>query len=205
MDNEALKMVNSLKLAKQFADEFIPMLTNENETLASRQVYFLDKQNVLKDILSGLRMVASGTTPTGYSIDGSCSAEAMEIIEHLKEAVSNFQSALDIKPDTNNEIIPVNEETLTDAIENNKNVQEIVKDMQDLSSGITQSTQPPYNYLIVGDNNTCMLYADTVEELNSAIYKVVEEDGYTNVSVYKVQFTEIPLKQKTIFEVDTTH
>lgn len=191
--------------AEQFAMEFIANLTDKSEQSSKRQVYFLDNQDKLQQYMGALQKIVAGfkddeeiTVDDGVLLD-----RANDIIDKLKSTISEFQKELTVSDSITEEdtTVQFTEETLKDAMKTNKTTQEIAANMNAIAESQKAKSKIGYNYALVCDGQITMLTANNTQELNDAINSVANAGNYKSIDLYKMQFTPVPLKKKTILSV----
>ena len=83
----------------------------------------------------------------------------------------------------------------------NKTTQEIAANMNAIAESQKAKAKINYNYALVCDDQITMLTANNAQELNDAINAVADSGNYKSIDLYKMQFTPVPLKKKTILSV----
>ena len=191
--------------AEQFAMEFIAKLTDKSEQSSKRQVYFLDNQDKLQQYMGALqKIVAEFKDEENITEDDVVLLDrANDIIDKLKATFSEFQKELTVSDDITEEdtTIQFTEETLKDAMKTNKTTQEIAANMNAIAESQKAKTKISYNYALVCDGQITMLTANNTQELNDSINAVAGAGNYKSIDLYKMQFTPVPLKKKTILSV----
>ena len=191
--------------AEQFAMEFIAKLTDKSEQSSKRQVYFLDNQDKLQQYMGALqKIVAEFKDEENITEDDVVLLDrANDIIDKLKATFSEFQKELTVSDDVTEEdtTIQFTEETLKDAMKTNKTTQEIAANMNAIAESQKTRTKISYNYALVCDGQITMLTANNTQELNDSINAVAGTGNYKSIDLYKMQFTPVPLKKKTILSV----
>lgn len=198
----AMEMINK---ASAFATGFIDGIQNEESTQQAKQLYFMDNQDELRKYMSALQKAIEALKQEQAS-DSDEELENQEllamaegIVDKLKDAISKFQAELTIDSNvTEEDVTPaLTAETVGDAMKNNKTTQNIAADME----AIAQQNAIPYNYMLVCDGDTIMIAAPDKQTLETNINKAVENGTYNSVRLYKLAYTPVPLKTKTILSV----
>lgn len=191
--------------AEQFAMEFVAKLTDKSEQSSKRQVYFLDNQDKLQQYMGALQKIVAGfKDDENITVDDSVLLDrANDIIDKLKATISEFQKELTVSDSITEEdtTVQFTEETLKDAMKTNKTTQEIAANMNAIAESQKAKSKIGYNYALVCDGQITMLTANNTQELNDAINSVANAGSYKSIDLYKMQFTPVPLKKKTILSV----
>lgn len=191
--------------AEQFTMEFIAKLTDKSEQSSKRQVYFLDNQDKLQQYMGALQKIISGFEEDENMTEDDVVLldRANDIIDKLKATISEFQKELTVSDDITEEdtTVQFTEETLKDAMKTNKTTQEIAANMNAIAESQKTRAKISYNYALVCDGQITMLTANNTQELNDSINAVAGAGNYKSIDLYKMQFTPVPLKKKTILSV----
>ena len=191
--------------AEQFVMEFVAKLTDKSEQLSKRQVYFLDNQDKLQQYMGALQKIVAGfKDDENITVDDSVLLDrANDIIDKLKATISEFQKELTVSDSITEEdtTVQFTEETLKDAMKTNKTTQEIAANMNAIAESQKAKAKINYNYALVCDDQITMLTANNAQELNDAINAIADSGSYKSIDLYKMQFTPVPLKKKTILSV----
>lgn len=191
--------------AEQFAMEFVAKLTDKSEQSSKRQVYFLDNQDKLQQYMGALQKIVAGfKDDENITVNDSVLLDrANDIIDKLKATISEFQKELTVSDSITEEdtTVQFTEETLKDAMKTNKTTQEIAANMNAIAESQKAKSKIGYNYALVCDGQITMLTANNTQELNDAINSVANAGSYKSIDLYKMQFTPVPLKKKTILSV----
>lgn len=191
--------------AEQFTMEFIAKLTDKSEQSSKRQVYFLDNQDKLQQYMGALQKIISGFEEDENMTEDDVVLldRANDIIDKLKATISEFQKELTVSDDITEEdtTVQFTEETLKDAMKTNKTTQEIAANMNAIAESQKARAKISYNYALVCDGQITMLTANNTQELNDSINAVAGAGNYKSIDLYKMQFTPVPLKKKTILSV----
>lgn len=191
--------------AEQFVMEFVAKLTDKSEQSSKRQVYFLDNQDKLQQYMGALQKIVAGfKDDENITVDDSVLLDrANDIIDKLKATISEFQKELTVSDSITEEdtTVQFTEETLKDAMKTNKTTQEIAANMNAIAESQKAKAKINYNYALVCDGQITMLTANNAQELNDAINAIADSGSYKSIDLYKMQFTPVPLKKKTILSV----
>lgn len=191
--------------AEQFTMEFIAKLTDKSEQSSKRQVYFLDNQDKLQQYMGALQKIISGFEEDENMTEDDVVLldRANDIVDKLKATISEFQKELTVSDDITEEdtTVQFTEETLKDAMKTNKTTQEIAANMNAIAESQKARAKISYNYALVCDGKITMLTANNTQELNDSINAVAGAGNYKSIDLYKMQFTPVPLKKKTILSV----
>ena len=191
--------------AEQFVMEFVAKLTDKSEQSSKRQVYFLDNQDKLQQYMGALQKIVAGfKDDENITVDDSVLLDrANDIIDKLKATISEFQKELTVSDSITEEdtTVQFTEETLKDAMKTNKTTQEIAANMNAIAESQKAKAKINYNYALVCDAQITMLTANNAPELNDASNTTADSGSYKSIDLYKMQFTPVPLKKKTILSV----
>lgn len=202
-----MKVDEVVSKAELFAMNFIAKISDASEQPARKQVYFLDNQEELQQYMGALQKIVTNIRKDDPSEDGEdyevLLNRADAVIDKLKKAIADFQKELTVSDSVTEEetTVQFTEETLKDAMKTNKTTQEITANMNAIAESQKARTKISYNYALVCDGQITMLTANNTQELNDAINAVADSGNYKSVDLYKMQFTPVPLKKKTILSV----
>ena len=202
-----MKVDEVVSKAELFAMNFIAKISDASEQPARIQVYFLDNQEELQQYMGALQKIVTNIRKDDPSEDGEdyevLLNRADAVIDKLKKAIADFQKELTVSDSVTEEetTVQFTEETLKDAMKTNKTTQEITANMNAIAESQKARTKISYNYALVCDGQITMLTANNTQELNDAINAVADSGNYKSIDLYKMQFTPVPLKKKTILSV----
>lgn len=202
-----MKVDEVVSKAELFAMNFIAKISDASEQPARKQVYFLDNQEELQQYMGALQKIVTNIRKDDPSEDGEdyevLLNRADAVIDKLKKAIADFQKELTVSDSVTEEetTVQFTEETLKDAMKTNKTTQEITANMNAIAESQKARTKINYNYALVCDGQITMLTANNTQELNDAINAVADSGNYKSIDLYKMQFTPVPLKKKTILSV----
>ena len=202
-----MKVDEVVSKAELFAMNFIAKISDASEQPARKQVYFLDNQEELQQYMGALQKIVTNIRKDDLSEDGEdyevLLNRADAVIDKLKKAITDFQKELTVSDSVTEEetTVQFTEETLKDAMKTNKTTQEITANMNAIAESQKARTKISYNYALVCDGQITMLTANNTQELNDAINAVADSGNYKSIDLYKMQFTPVPLKKKTILSV----
>ena len=202
-----MKVDEVVSKAELFAMNFIAKISDASEQPARKQVYFLDNQEELQQYMGALQKIVTNIRKDDPSEDDEdyevMLNRADAVIDKLKKAIADFQKELTVSDSVTEEetTVQFTEETLKDAMKTNKTTQEITANMNAIAESQKARTKISYNYALVCDGQITMLTANNTQELNDAINAVADSGNYKSVDLYKMQFTPVPLKKKTILSV----
>ena len=197
-----MDIVNVIEKSREFAINFIDIIGDTSEQLSKRQVFFMDNQKRLKQCFDTLQKIANEELPEDIEDKEKYVNLADCVITNLKLAINKFQKELTISDNiTAEETVPqLTEETLKDALKENKTTQEIAANM----NAIANQNSPaftPYNYALFYDGLGAMISADTKEKLNADINAVLDTGNYTDIKLFKVSYSPVEIKTKTVVTV----
>lgn len=196
-----MKVDEVISKAEQFAMNFIAKISDKTEQPARKQVFFLDNQEDLQKYMGALQKIAASyNEEENLTEDDAVLLERANVIfSNLKDAIGKYQNELMINNDVSEEdtTVSLTEDSIADAMKNNKTTQEISANMQALAE---QQKAPKigYNYALVCDNQITLLAAENEEQLNGSINATVDQGNFKDISLYQLTFTPVPLKKKTI-------
>ena len=202
-----MKVDEVVSKAELFAMNFIAKISDASEQPARKQVYFLDNQEELQQYMGALQKIVTNIRKDDPSEDGEdyevLLNRADAVIDKLKKAIADFQKELTVSDSVTEEetTVQFTEETLKDAMKTNKTTQEITANMNAIAESQKARTKISYNYALVCDGQITMLTANNTQELNDAINAVADSGNYKSIDLYKMQFTPVLLKKKTILSV----
>lgn len=202
-----MKVDEVVSKAELFAMNFIAKISDTSEQPARKQVYFLDNQEELQQYMGALQKIVTNIRKDDPSEDGEdyevLLNRADTVINKLKKAIADFQKELTVSNSVTEEetTVQFTEETLKDAMKTNKTTQEISANMNAIAESQKTKTKISYNYALVCDGQITMLTANNTQELNDSINAVAGAGNYKSIDLYKMQFTPVPLKKKTILSV----
>lgn len=202
-----MKVDEVVSKAELFAMNFIAKISDASEQPARKQVYFLDNQEELQQYMGALQKIVTNIRKDDPSEDGEdyevLLNRADAVIDKLKKAIADFQKELTVSDSVTEEetTVQFTEETLKDAMKTNKTTQEITANMNAIAESQKVRAKISYNYALVCDGQITMLTANNTQELNDAINAVADSGNYKSIDLYKMQFTPVPLKKKTILSV----
>lgn len=202
-----MKVDEVVSKAELFAMNFIAKISDASEQPARKQVYFLDNQEELQQYMGALQKIVTNIRKDDPSEDGEdyevLLNRADAVIDKLKKAIADFQKELTVSDSVTEEetTVQFTEETLKDAMKTNKTTQEITANMNAIAESQKAKAKINYNYALVCDGQITMLTANNTQELNDSINAVAGAGNYKSIDLYKMQFTPVPLKKKTILSV----
>ena len=202
-----MKVDEVVSKAELFAMNFIAKISDASEQPARKQVYFLDNQEELQQYMGALQKIVTNIRKDDPSEDGEdyevLLNRADAVIDKLKKAIADFQKELTVSDSVTEEetTVQFTEETLKDAMKTNKTTQEITANMNAIAESQKTKAKISYNYALVCDGQITMLTANNTQELNDSINAVAGAGNYKSIDLYKMQFTPVPLKKKTILSV----
>lgn len=194
--------------AEGFSEFFINMLQDESTTQQSKQLYFMDNQDELRKYMGALQKAIEALKQEEANDSDEAQendellARAETVVANLKQAIGKFQAELTIDSDvTEADVTPtLTEETIGDAMKNNKTTQNIAADMEAISQQ-KEASAIPYNYMLVCDGVSTMISAQDKQTLEMNINAVVDAGNYKSIRLFKMTYTPVPLKTRTILSV----
>ena len=195
--------VEVIEKSREFMTEFTNKLNDPNEQSASKQVYFMDNHETvqkymvaLKKVIDAIKVKKEGdVTPDELEM----LSDAEQIVREFKLSISEFQKTLAISENIKEEDTQtqLTDDTLQDAMQNNRTTQKIMQDMQ----SIAQSQAVPYNYAMICDGKMNLISANDKNVLTKSINDIANKGNYKDIQLYRIQFTPVPLKVKTVLTV----
>ena len=200
-----MKAEDIIAKADLFTIDFIAKLSDKSEQPARKQAYFLDNQEELQKYMGALQkiIVSIGNAEDIEEEDADLITRAQSVIDALKKAIMDYQKELTISDSTSEEdtTATLTQETISDAMKTNKTTQEISANMQAIAEQQKASSQIGYNYALVCDGQVNLLAANDTAQLNESINAIANAGSYKSIQLYKMAFTPVPLKKKTVFTV----
>lgn len=191
--------------AERFSMNFIAKISDKSEQGPRKQAYFLDNQEELRNYMNALQRVIAGLSESEDVTDEDqlLVTRAQAIVTDLKKAISDYQKELTISDNVSEDdtTVSLTEETIAEAMQSNKTTQEISANMQAIAEQQKTASLVPYNYALVCDGQVTMLNAHSKSELNKFIADITSAANYKDVNLFKMSFTPVPLKTKTVFAV----
>lgn len=200
-----MKIDEVISKAEIFAMNFIAAISDKTIPSARKQTYFLDNQEELQKYMAAMQKIMTNIDKDNSSEDEVLLLNRAEIIvDDLKAAIMEYQKELTINSDISEEetTIALTQETISDAMKNNKTTQEISTNMQAIAE--QQKVQQPqlgFNYAFVCDGQVHLINAVDKTQLTESINTVVNDGNYANIQLYEVSFKPIPLKKQTILTI----
>lgn len=197
--------------AERFAVSFTDKLKDESQTQQSRQVFFMENQDELRKYMGALQKTIEALREPSENTEDDDEdvadnqvllSKAEEIVTNLRQAIAEFQNELMINSDVSeDDITPVvSEETIGDAMKNNKTTQNIAANMEAIAEQ-KKANAISYNYMLVCDGESTLIFAKDKQMLEVNINAVVDAGNYKDIRLYKVSYTPVPLKTRTILSV----
>lgn len=197
--------------AERFAMSFTDKLKDESQTQQSRQVFFMENQDELRKYMGALQKTIEALREPSENTEEDDEdvadnqmllSKAEEIVTNLRQAIAEFQNELMINSDVSeDDITPVvSEETIGDAMKNNKTTQNIAANMEAIAEQ-KKANAISYNYMLVCDGESTLIFAKDKQTLEVNINAVVDAGNYKDIRLYKVSYTPVPLKTRTILSV----
>lgn len=200
-----MKADELISKAERFSMSFIAKISDKTEQGPRKQAYFLDNQEELQNYMNALQRVIVGLSEAESVTDEDqlLIDRAQVIVNDLKKAISEYQKELTISDSVSEEdtTAALTQESIAEAMQNNKTTQEISANMQAIAEQQKVASQVPYNYALVCDGQVTMLTAHSKGELNKLIADITSAGNYKDVNLFKMTFTPVPLKTKTVFAV----
>lgn len=196
--------------AKDFIKDFCTKIMSTDMVDSAKQVYFLDNQKQIRETMESLNNVKSYFDNLGIELeDGSEEQQAYELCCGLMQKLTktltdykNSQSAIKNDVTVEETTAVVTEETIANAAQNNSSTKQIIKDMNELNDKANVAQMQEFTHAIfAGKKPAVYVKATTVQELNTFINTVAEENPNEKLTVCEVIFNPIPLKRKTVYAV----
>lgn len=221
-----------------FVQETLEVLNGDN--VAIKKNYFLDNQESIQDCMNNMKELLDvlqqlGTKNPEYNNDAAyqgVSSVISDSILALEDGIARFNKELidSVSAQSTKEDIIVSQETIKDAVKNNRSTKQIrdelivedsVPNFQQQNRNsidpntqqiINQFKQQPqqrpqkpqrkkYGYLLFDEKSGEVLLLEGANLDNKTINAHLLKSGFANARVFKLQ--ELPTKQKTIQQVVT--
>lgn len=203
------KIDNMLIQADEFAKEFLNKISDKNEQPARKQAFFLDSHEdlgkcmgMLQTAITKLSNEENGDLEQGLSPEDTERLEkATLILNSLRVGIAEYQKEFMINDDITEEetTTKLTEDSIKEAMISNKTTQDIAANMEAISN--QKKSCIPYNYVLVCDGVMNFIDVNTKEELNQVINTTANSGNYSDIQLYKVSFSHVQLKKKTILSV----
>lgn len=192
--------------AELFAMEFVGKINDKNMQDAAKAVYFMDNQEELSKMLTGLRTIVEKLKGQDAVSDDDMVLidRAKAIKTKLETCITDYQQTLSINSSVTEEdtSVQLTEETIADAMKTNQTTQQISKNMAEIAEQQKIAANAPvFNYALVCDGQINMIEAHDKKTLNDMINQVANNGTYKNINLYQLSFKPVPLKQKTVLSV----
>ena len=200
-----MKVDEIISKAELFAMNFIAKISDKSEQAARKQAYFLDNQEDLQKYMGALQKIVTGLSEDENTTDDDIVLidRAKAVIDNLKKAISEYQKELTISDDISEEdtTAALTQETISDAMQNNKTTQEISANMQAIAEQQKAASAIGYNYALVCDGQINMIMATDKAQLNASINQIANSGNYKDIQLYQMAFTPVQIKKKTVLTV----
>jgi hypothetical protein len=201
-------IIERLKETKIFVTEVCTKLLSPDENQNAKQVYILDNQGNIQDTMKFLTDVRNMLSAFGDELaEGSEEEKVLELTcalsNKLSKTLEDFKNGIVVNKHATvaDTTASVTEETIKNAVQNDKSTQQIVKDMNEINqkASITQIQEFTHAFYVGGK----FLYykAQTETDLNAYLNELIAANPSGNVQVFAVSLTPIQLKKKTIYTV----
>lgn len=200
-----MKIDEVISKAEIFAMNFIAAINDETIPSARKQAYFLDNQEDLQKYMAAMQKIMTSIDKDDSSEDEALLLNRAEnIVNDLKTAIMEYQKELIIDSNISEEetTTALTQETISDAMKNNKTTQEISANMQAIAE--QQKAQQPqlgFNYALVCDGQVNLINAVDKTQLTESINTVANGGNYANIQLYEISFKPVQLKKQTILTV----
>lgn len=192
--------------AEHFAMNFIAKISDKTEQPGRKQTFFLDNQEELQKYMAALQKIVNSVgdddseEPT--EDEALLISRASDIITKLKSAIAELQKELTISDSVTEQdtTATLSEETISEAMKNNKTTQEISANMAAIAEQ-QKAAQVGYNYALMCDGQINLIAAQTKQQLNDSINALANAGTYKDIQLFKMQFTPVPLKKQTVLTV----
>lgn len=199
-----MTVTDVLKQSKDFADELVKQLSDTNTELNKKQVYFMDNHQKIQTCLKALQDIVDSVTGKEEACDDEdlkALNDASAIMSVLRGAIAGFQQKLMITENVQESDLvstpPLTTENIKAAAQDNQTTQSIVKDMNDIVNPQT----PVYSHCLVCDGTIHMFTANSKDELNKSINDIATKGNYSDIQLFTISFSPVPIKKKTILTV----
>lgn len=207
MGNTEIKKV--LQDAKDFAKEFCTKLSGEEMNDSAKQVFFLDNQQKVKQVMESLSNIKNAYDSMGMELeDGSEEQQCYELcsglMNKLTKTLTDYKNSYStVKADVTVEetTAVVNEQTIQEATQNNTSTQKMIKDLNEINERASIAQLQEFTHAILVGKKFIYVKTTTTQELNALINEAADANPNEKVSVYEVQFNLMPLKKKTMYTV----
>ena len=191
--------------AELFTMNFVSVLSSKTEQSERKQVFFIENQDELKKYMGAVSKTIEALKSDNPSEDDAVLVQRAEsVIAQLKSAIESFQEELTISSNIQEEDVAValTEETISEAMKNNKTTQQITENMNAIAEQRKAMTQvPQFNYAMCCDGTINLISAQTKEELNLQINNIANQGQFKNIQIFEVHYVPVPVKKKTVLTV----
>ena len=212
------KIEDFLESSEQYIDYVCDTLNSPSETPSNKERFFLDNRDNIQNCLTNLRSAKERLLDSTFAENSDegrkvkrLISDIDDLIECLFDTIEAFKASMlnNIKNDSSiDDITPViDENTVSDAMSNNKDIQQISKDMSDIAAGKVESTQPSTKtqpkYALVVKGKTTYIHANTKDELTKKMTNVLNSLGYNgpDVKLYEITYKELKLKTQVVYTI----
>lgn len=213
-----MKPAEMIGQSELFAMNFVTKLKDANMQEAAKMSFFMDNQEKLQKIMSGLKQIietiqADAATSGGLSTeDDALVKRAESLLNTIQTSIAEFQQALTISNNVTVEdtTSTLTTETLQEALKTNTTTQQIQQNMSDIAEQQKQAAATAkatsavgYNYCLVIDGQLNLFAATTKDEINANVNQVVNslQNPAKAINLYQVAFTPVKLHKQTILSV----
>lgn len=201
-----MKVDEMISKAELFAMEFVGKISDKKMQDAAKAVYFMDNQDELSKMLTGLRTIIEKLkSQDNVSSDDMILIDRAKAIKtKIETCITEYQQTLSIDSSVTEEetSVQLTEQTIADAMQTNQTTQQISKNMAEIAEQQKiAANAPAYNYALVCDGQINMIEAHDKKSLNDMINQVANNESYKSINLYQLSFKPVPLKQKTVLSV----
>lgn len=195
-----------LAQSQSFTEELVKQLSDKGTELSKKQVYFMDNHPKIQACMQALRQVVDSVKNSEEAVsaeDLETMNNAQAILSVLQKTITSFQQELMITENVQeDDLVPtqgLTTENIAAAAQNNETTKSIVKDMGDIIKN--QQSAVGYTHCLVCDGKMNMFAASSKDEVNKYINNIAAAGNYKDIQLYKISFTPVPMKKKTILSV----
>lgn len=201
-------IIEKLKDTKAYVTQVCTNLLAPDENQNAKQVYLLDNQSEIKNSMKFLTDVKGMLEPLGDEIaEGSEEEKILELtnalFNKLSKTLNDFKNGISFNKHATEEdtTVIVNEDTIKEALQNDKSTQQIAKDMNEINQKVTVSQIQEFTHAFYLGGKFLYYKAVSETDLNQYLNEIVSANPNENVQVFAVSLTPLPLKKKTIYTV----
>ncbi len=199
----------TLSDAKNFIKDFCSKILGDEINESAKQVFFLDNQQKVKETMEALNNIKSSFDSLGMELEDDseekkCYELCTGLMNKLTKTLTDYKNSYaGINPNVTVEQTTaiVNEQTITEAAQNNSSTKKIIKDMNEISEKANIAQIQEFTHAILAGKKFTYVKVTTAQELTTLINEIADENPNEKVNVYEIEFKPIPLKKKTVYTV----